>query len=71
VSSHMYLSVKVRLKGDQTEDSIQEIAQELNCSFEHDQILDHEIVDVQTRTEASRIRNYIDLFSMDHMKLPG
>jgi hypothetical protein len=44
--TYVYVSVKLYLKDGQTEDSIQEIIQELDYSFSHEQIRDHEIRDI-------------------------
>lgn len=44
--TYVYVSVKLYLEDGQTEDSIQEIIQELDYSFSHKQIKDHEIKDI-------------------------
>ena len=44
--TYVYISVKLYLKDGQTEDSIQEIIQEMDYSFDHDDILEHEIIDI-------------------------
>tara|TARA_B100000131_G_scaffold321231_1_gene371353 strand:+ start:1081 stop:1323 length:243 start_codon:yes stop_codon:yes gene_type:complete len=44
--TYVYVSVKLYLKNGQTEDSIQEIVQECDYRFNHDEIIDTEIVDI-------------------------
>ena len=44
--TYVYISVKLYLNPGQTEDSIQEIVQECDYSFAHDEIREHEIVDI-------------------------
>ncbi len=44
--TYVYVSVKLYLKHGQTEDSIREIIQDMDYSFEYDDITDHEIVDI-------------------------
>ena len=41
--TYVYVSVKLYLKDGQTEESIQEVIQDMDYSFEHDDIIDHEI----------------------------
>tara|TARA_A200000159_G_scaffold164552_2_gene194692 strand:- start:1525 stop:1722 length:198 start_codon:yes stop_codon:yes gene_type:complete len=55
MDNYVYISVKLNLKDGQTEDSIQEIVQDMDYSFEHAEIIDHEIIDVldtQTSEES-------------------
>tara|TARA_A100001011_G_scaffold400362_1_gene514373 strand:- start:6915 stop:7163 length:249 start_codon:yes stop_codon:yes gene_type:complete len=44
--TYVYVSVKIYLTNGQTEESIQEVIQEMDYSFTHDSITDHEIVDI-------------------------
>lgn len=44
--TYVYVNVKLYLRGGQTEDSIQEIVQEMDYSFSHENIIDHEIMDI-------------------------
>lgn len=44
--TYVYLSVKLYLKSGQTEGSIQEAVQEMDYSFTHPSITDHEIIDI-------------------------
>ena len=44
--TYVYIAVKLYLNDGQTEDSIQEVIQEVDYSFNHDEIYDHEIVDI-------------------------
>ena len=43
---YVYISVKLYLKEGQTLESIQEIVSEVDYSFVHEQIVEHEIVDI-------------------------
>lgn len=57
---YVYVKVKLYLKPGQTEDSIQEIVQEVDYSFNHEQVIETEIVDIydaQTggRSEADKL----------------
>tara|TARA_B100000085_G_scaffold246248_1_gene239905 strand:+ start:487 stop:681 length:195 start_codon:yes stop_codon:yes gene_type:complete len=57
--------VKLHLEDGQTEDSIQDIIQEMDYSFDHPQIIEHEIVDIMdTQVVGSGENNYIDLYDM-------
>ena len=44
--TYVYISVKLYLNPGQSEGSIQEIVQECEYSFVHDEICEHEIVDI-------------------------
>ncbi len=44
--TYVYVKVKIYLKDGQTEESVQEIIQEMDYSFEHDEIVAHEIRDI-------------------------
>ena len=44
--TYVYIKVMIILKDDQTEDSIQEIVQEMDYSFDHDEIVGTEIKDI-------------------------
>lgn len=46
MDNYVYLSVKLYLQDGQTEESIHEVVQEMDYSFDHEQITDHEIVDI-------------------------
>ena len=64
MDNYVYLSVKLSLEEGQTEESIQEIVQEMDYSFVHADIIDHEIVDI-IDTQISHHQGegkYIDLF---------
>ena len=55
-NEYVYVSVKLYLKEGQSKDSIQEIVQELDYNFSHDEIIGHEIVDIidtQTNEEQA------------------
>jgi hypothetical protein len=57
VDNYVYVSVKLSLQKGQTEDSIQEIIQEMDYSFEHSDIIDHEIIDiVDTQVDTITIK---------------
>lgn len=65
MDNYVYISVKLHLEDGQTEDSIQEIIQEMDYSFDHPQIIEHEIVDIMdTQVVGSGENNYIDLYDM-------
>jgi|7_EtaG_2_1085326.scaffolds.fasta_scaffold44768_3 hypothetical protein len=44
--TYVYISVKLYLNSGQTEDSIQEIIQDVEYGFTHDEVLSHEIIDI-------------------------
>tara|TARA_B100001094_G_C18147359_1_gene781584 strand:- start:1374 stop:1550 length:177 start_codon:yes stop_codon:yes gene_type:complete len=46
MDNYVYISVKLYLEEGQTEDSVQEIVQEMDYSFDHPDIIDHEIIDI-------------------------
>lgn len=46
MDNYVYLSVKLYLQEGQTEESIHEVVQEMDYSFDHEQITMHEIVDI-------------------------
>ena len=45
-NDYAYISVKLILKEGQTLESIQEIVSEVDYSFVHEQVVEHEIVDI-------------------------
>ena len=55
--TYAYVSVKLYLKPGQTEDSIQDIIQDLDYSFTHEDILDHEIVDILDTQISDELSN--------------
>lgn len=65
MDNYVYISVKLNLSEGQTHDSIQEIIQEMDYSFDHSEILDHEIIDIidtqVSEDEATEVKS-IDLF---------
>ena len=68
MASYVYLHVKIYLEDGQTEDSIQEIVQDLDYSFDHSQITDYEIVDiVDMQLATSKEIDYIDPYGLDFM----
>ena len=63
MDNYVYISVKLYLEEGQTQDSVQEIIQEMDYSFDHPQITEHEIVDIMdTQIDESSDEDYIDLF---------
>ena len=44
--TYVYVSVKLYLKSGQTDESIQEIVQEMDYRFVHDDIIEHEIKEI-------------------------
>ena len=45
-SEYVYVSAKLLLKPGQTRESIQEIVSEMDYSFSHEQIIEHEIREI-------------------------
>jgi len=68
MSDYVYLHVKLQLEDGQTEDSIQEIVQDLDYSFDHSQITDYEIVDIvdMNLSENREVENYDETEEMEH-----
>lgn len=65
MEDYVYISVKLNLAEGQTEESIQEIIQEMDYSFEHPDIISHEIIDItDTQVAGSSENNYVDLFDI-------
>lgn len=57
-NDYAYISVKLDLRDGQTEDSIQEIVQEMDYSFRHSAILNHEIMSIiDIQVEGARRSN--------------
>ena len=44
--SYVYVSVKLYLSKGQTEDSVQDVIQEMDYSFTHNEIISHEIMEI-------------------------
>ena len=69
--TYVYITVKLYLKPGQTEDSIQEIIQECDYSFVHDDIIEHEIVeiiDTQVPEEKTSSEvDYVDPFDVSDL----
>ncbi len=67
--TYVYVSVKLYLREGQTEDSIHEIVQDVDYSFNHDDIIETEIVDIldmqipETDMDSSELR-FIDPFDI-------
>ena len=69
MGDYVYLHVKLHLEDGQTEDSIQEIVQDLDYSFDHSQITDYEIVDiVDMNLSESREIDYVDPYETEEME---
>ena len=65
MDNYVYISVKLYLEEGQTEDSIQEIVQEMDYSFNHPQITEHEIVDIMdSQITSEDDSNFIDPYDM-------
>jgi hypothetical protein len=66
--TYVYVSVKLYLKPGQTEDSIQDIIQDMDYSFDHNDITDHEIVDIlDTQISEDSLESevkYVDPFDL-------
>ena len=57
--NYVYLKVKLSLKPGQSESSIQEIVQELDYSFSHEEIVFTEITDIHDMQVSQwRIKNF-------------
>ena len=72
--TYVYVSVKLYLKDGQTEDSIQEVVQEMDYSFTHDDIVDHEIIDIldyQTNEKYENKYSNIDVFDTSELEIEG
>jgi|TARA_Y100001973_G_C5194034_1_gene332959 hypothetical protein len=63
-NDYVYLSVKLSLEGGQTEESIHEIIQEMDYSFEHGQIIEHEIIDILDTNIEEPEDQFIDVYDM-------
>ena len=77
--TYVYVSVKLYLKNgatlkqcaDRGEDYIQKVIQEMDYSFEHDDIIEHEIVDildVQMPTIPRSEIKFVDPFDLSLIK---
>lgn len=66
MDNYVYVSVKLSLEDGQTEDSIQEIIQEMDYSFKHPQIIENEIIEIMDFQVPSKPERdeHIDLFDM-------
>ncbi len=65
--NYVYIKVKLTLKEDQTEESIQEIVSEMDYDFSHREIIDLEIKDIIDYQICETKKNYLfDMgFSID------
>lgn len=61
---YVYLSVKLSLESGQTEESVHEIIQEMDYSFEHGQIIEHEIIDILDTNIKEPEDQFIDVYDM-------
>ena len=69
MSNYVYLQVKLYLEEGRTEDSVQEIVQDLDYSFDHSQIIDYEIVDIfDMNLSSSEAEEYIDPYNLDYIR---
>jgi hypothetical protein len=65
--TYVYISAKLYLKPGQTRESVEHIIQEMVYSFEHDNIIEHEIIDVldiQIPKAKDNSIEYIDPFDI-------
>ena len=69
--TYVYISVKLSLEAGQTESSIGDIIQEMDYSFEHSDIIDHEIIDIldhqipdEDDSSFQESSEYVDPFSL-------
>ena len=65
--TYVYISVKLYLSGDQTEDSIQEIIQDLDYSFSHENITEHEIVDIIDTQICNEVNSEQQTLPFEHV----
>ena len=69
--NYVYISVKLTLKDGQTEDSVQEIVQDMDYSFVHSDILETEIIDIldtQVSADSAEYENeFVDPYDMSHL----
>lgn len=70
--TYVYISVKLYLKDGQTEDSIQQIIQNLDYSFEHEDIIEHEIIDtldiqIPEKNETPIDTEHVDPFDLSNI----
>ena len=70
--TYVYISVKLSLNSGQTEDSIQDIIMNMDYSFEHDEIIEHEIIDIldhqipeESKTALSSYRDMAQIMYED------
>ncbi len=65
--NYVYIKVKLTLKQDQTEESIQDIVSEIDYGFYHNEIVEHEIKDIIDYQVCDNKANYLfDMgFSID------
>ena len=70
--TYVYISVKLYLKDGQTEDSIQQIIQNLDYSFDHEDIMEHEIIDtldfqIPEKDEPFINTDFVDPFDISNI----
>jgi len=69
--TYVYVAVKLYLKPGQTEDSIQDIIQECDYDFVHDDITEHEIVEIiDTQIPEEKVIyevNHVDPFDLSDL----
>lgn len=68
MNDYVYLSVKLYLKEGQDEESIQDIVSEVDYSFDHPQIIEHEIIEIlDTNTSSGSDEDqYVDVYDMNN-----
>ena len=67
--TYVYIAVKLYLNKGQNEDSVQDIIQEMDYSFVHDDIIEHEIIEIidtqiPEEIEESFLSKYVDPFDV-------
>ena len=66
MNDYVYISVKLYLQEGQDEESVQDIISEVDYSFEHPQVIEHEIIeilDTNIRSGSDKDKP-IDLYDM-------
>ncbi len=69
--SYVYISVKLYIEDGNTEDSVHEIIQDMDYSFNHQQIIEHEIVDIldmQLPISTTSEGQYIDPYDLSSLE---
>jgi len=69
--TYVYISVKLNLKEGQTEETIQEVIQDMEYEFVHDDIIEHEIIDIMDMQIPEDASGLSELKFIDPYDLSG